>query len=148
MPERGRSFSGTRRLLLTFGPLLSALVLELIVFEVLGRRQGVPGFASVESLIAVLNQSAVLGIMAVGMTFVIITGGIDLSVGSIVAISVVLCAMIVQWGGSPTWLWRIVGRGAVLISGAAVGSVAGGLVTRFAIPALIATHSALIRRFT
>ncbi|MBI2422916.1 MAG: ABC transporter permease [Candidatus Hydrogenedentes bacterium] len=139
MPERGRSFAGTRRLVLTFAPLLSALVLELIVFEVLGRRQGVPGFASVESLIAVLNQSAVLGIMAVGMTFVIITGGIDLSVGSIVALSGVLCAMIVQWGGSPAWLWLIVGMGAALLSGAAAGAVAGALVTRFAIPPFIAT---------
>lgn len=49
-------------------------------------------FLSSTNLINVLRQSAVVGIIAVGMTFVILTGGIDLSIGGVVAVSGVLCA--------------------------------------------------------
>lgn len=128
-----------RRGLLTFGPLLAALVLEIIVFELISRRQGLSGFASVNLLILVLDQSAIYGVMAVGMTFVIITGGIDLSVGSVLAFGGVLCAMIVQWGGNPLWGWMPVAWLAALLAGCVIGGAIGVLVTRVAIPPFIAT---------
>lgn len=129
-----------KRTLLTFGPLVLALILEIVIFEMIGRRQDNPGFASLNTLILVLNQSAVYGVMAVGMTFVIITGGIDLSVGSLVACAGVLCAMFVHWGGGEhVWAWIIIGWVAALCLGAIVGSVEGLLITRFSIPPFIAT---------
>jgi ribose transport system permease protein len=128
-----------RRVLLTFGPLLAALALEIVVFEFMGRRQDNPGFASFNTLMLVLNQSAVFGVMAVGMTFVIITGGIDLSVGSLAAFGGVLCAMVVQRGGDPVWVWILAGWLAAVVLGAASGSFTGLLVSRMSIPPFIAT---------
>ena len=46
-----------------------------------------PSFLNVTNIFNILKQNAVYGVLAVGMTFVIVTGGIDLSVGSIVAVS-------------------------------------------------------------
>jgi ribose/xylose/arabinose/galactoside ABC-type transport system permease subunit len=128
-----------RRGLLTYGPLIAALVLEVVVFEFISRRQGVGGFASFNLLILVLDQSAIYGVMAVGMTFVIITAGIDLSVGSVLALCGVLCAMVVQWGGDPLWFWIIAGWIVALGAGVLVGVTNGLLITRLAIPPFIAT---------
>lgn len=129
-----------KRYLITFGPLLGALILEIVVFEFIGRRQGNPGFASPTTLILVLNQSVIFGVMAVGMTFVIITGGIDLSVGSLMACGGVLCAMLVRRsGGEDVWGWIAAGWIAALVLGVLAGSLSGLLVTRFDIPPFIAT---------
>src|SRR5919109_4594815 len=55
-------------------------------------------FASVDNLLNILEASSFLGLVAVGMTFVIIGGGIDLSVGSLLALSAVLAAFASQYG--------------------------------------------------
>ncbi len=125
--------------LLNYGPLLLALVVEVILFDILGRRQGAPPFIALENAILVLNQSAIYGVMAVGMTFVILTGGIDLAVGSFLALGGVLCAMAVQYGGEPVWMWLILGYGLAVAVGAGLGACAGGLITGFGVPPFIAT---------
>ena len=51
------------------------------------------------NLLNVANQIAVIAIIAIGMTLVIITAGIDLSVGSLIAFSAVICCWVVQWDG-------------------------------------------------
>ncbi len=127
------------RAALTSGPLLLALAVEVAVFEWIGVRQGAPGFASTSTLIGVLNQSAVYGVMAVGMTFIIITGGIDLSVGSLLALCGVASASIVLWGGEPALLWVVLGGLFALGVGAASGVFAGSLVAFVGIPPFIAT---------
>ncbi|MBI2435173.1 MAG: hypothetical protein HYV26_20130, partial [Candidatus Hydrogenedentes bacterium] len=124
---------------LTYGPLLAALALEFAIFEYLGRRQGIPWFVSTDILMLILNQSVVYGIMVVGMTFVIITGGIDLAVGSLLACAGVAAAMVVQWGGEPVWAYNALGGVAALLLGAGVGAIAGFLITAFGIPPFIAT---------
>lgn len=139
MPFNSAKRQALRRALLTFAPLLAALAVEVVIFEALGRWQGNYGFASVNTLILVLNQSAVFGVMAVGMTFVIITGGIDLSVGSLAAFSGVLCALAVRHGGNPVWLWIVAGWGLSVSLGAILGGLTGVLVTRLSIPPFIAT---------
>lgn len=131
--------SSLKRLLLAYGPLLFALALEFVIFEFLGRRNGNPGFASAGILLMILNQSVVYGVMAVGMTFVIITGGIDLSIGSLLACAGVAGAMVVQWGGDPVWTWILLGWVLAVLLGACSGAIAGGLVTLFGIPPFIAT---------
>jgi len=142
---RARAFRGSP--LLTFGPLAVALVAEVSLFEFIGRSQGNPGFASIGTLILVLNQSAVFGVAAVGVTFIILTAGIDLSIGSLFACAGVLCALVVNYGlggvDDPSTtaliLWLTAGGLAGLLLGALVGAVSGGLITLFRIPPFIAT---------
>lgn len=61
----------------------------------------VPYFLSITNFISILMQSAALGLMAVGLTAVLITGGIDLSIPSLMSFSAVLGAMYMKHGGNP-----------------------------------------------
>ena len=73
----------------------------------------------------ILLQSSMLGVVAVGMTFVILTGGIDLSVGSVLSFCSVLAAMMFNNGhGYPLPIVLV----ATLAIGAAIGAVNGGLI--------------------
>jgi ribose transport system permease protein len=92
-------------------------------------------FISPNNLINIGVQSAVVAIIAIGMTIVIITAGIDLSVGSVAALSGVLGALLVVQYGVPVPL-AIVGGAA---TGAAAGVVNGVLVTRAGMAPFIAT---------
>jgi ribose/xylose/arabinose/galactoside ABC-type transport system permease subunit len=60
-----------------------------------------PVFLTSINIINIVRQTSIYGIMAVGMTFVILTGGIDLSVGSLLAISGVACAGMLRVGFGP-----------------------------------------------
>jgi simple sugar transport system permease protein len=64
-----------------------------------------PGFASTRVICNILTDNAFLGIIAVGMTFVILSGGIDLSVGSVIAFTGVFLAKAIGFWGSLRW-WR------------------------------------------
>lgn len=87
-----------------------------------------------------LRQASVYGILACGMTLVIITGGIDLAVGSILALSAVCCAtMSIHWGWSP---WLVVPLS--LAMGAACGGVAGGITSRLGVQPFIATLAMMV----
>lgn len=93
-----------------------------------------PYFLTLDNLKTVLEQSAINGIIAVGMTFVIISAGIDLSVGSILAFSGIILALVLEKGMAlPMAL--LVGLGA----GGACGLVNGLLVTLGRLPPFIAT---------
>jgi ribose transport system permease protein len=98
-------------------------------------------FLSASNLRNVADQIAVIAIIAIGMTMVIITGGIDLSVGSLVALSAVSTAWFIQrWGGASASVGAMVGAGiaATLICGV-IGLFSGATVTLFRIPPFIAT---------
>jgi ribose transport system permease protein len=87
-----------------------------------------------------LRQVSVYGILACGMTLVIITGGIDLSVGSVLGLTgVCFSLMLADWGWSP-WLAVPV----CLAIGAACGGVSGVLTARFAIQPFIATLAMMV----
>ncbi len=72
------------------------LIIEIVLFSILS-----PYFLSVDNLINILRQVSIVGIMAVGMTFVILTGGIDLSIGGVVACVGVICAKLMVNGVHP-----------------------------------------------
>lgn len=98
-------------------------------------------FLSPSNLRNVADQIAVIAIIAVGMTMVILTGGIDLSVGSLIALSAVAAAwMIRRWGGASATFPAMLGASlaAIALSGA-VGVFSGVMVTGFRIPPFIAT---------
>ena len=110
-----------------------ALLLELIVFSVVS-----PYFLTAENLLNVSLQASITAIIAAGMTFVILTGGIDLSVGSLVALA----------GIVTTWLLKLdvpiavafaVAITAGMLVGAGSGALAGLFITRFNITPFIVT---------
>ncbi len=90
----------------------------------------------------VAGQSAVFAIIAIGMTLVIITGGIDLSVGSLVALSAVTAAMVIRdgFGGEHASVVGIIGGivAAVFIA-ALIGCISGVMITGFGMPPFIVT---------
>jgi len=139
MPSESEPHRTVWRFLGAYGFLILGIVIECAVFEGLARRQGLPSFLSLKSFVNVLNQSAVYGVLSVGMTFVILTGGIDLSVGSLIAFGGVTCATVVKWGGEPVWGWLIAGWVVAFLAGGAAGSLSGALITRANVPPFIAT---------
>jgi ribose transport system permease protein len=100
-----------------------------------------PTFLLPDNLRNVANQITVIAIIAVGMTMVIITAGIDLSVGSLIALSAVVAAWLIgRIGGesASTGVMMLGCLGGILLSGG-VGAFSGLMVTRFRIPPFIAT---------
>jgi len=93
-----------------------------------------PHFLSVSNLLNVMEQTSINAVIAVGMTFVILSGGIDLSVGSVLALAGVVLASALRAGATmPLSIPAGVGAGAVC------GLVNGLLITRGRLPAFIAT---------
>lgn len=111
-----------------------AFAVLLVVFSVAS-----PWFLSAHNFLNIGRQTALVSIIAVGMTFVIISGQIDLSVGSTLALSGMMAALAMQYV-SDTWF---VGCVAGLATGAAVGLVNGVITTELKIPSFLVTLGAL-----
>nr|WP_232219637.1 ribose ABC transporter permease [Carnobacterium pleistocenium] len=110
------------------GPLLALIVLVILVTVVN------PGFISPNNLLNLLRQVSTNALIAFGMTFVIITGGIDLSVGSTLALSSALMAGAIASGLDP-----ILAMVLSLFAGTAFGAVNGLLITKGRMAPFIAT---------
>ena len=94
-----------------------------------------PGFATTRVICNILTDNAFLGIVAVGMTFVILSGGIDLSVGSVIAFTgVFLARMIGDYHMLPLVAFPL-----VLVMGCGFGAFMGWLIDALKIPAFIIT---------
>ncbi|WP_051328919.1 ABC transporter permease [Geminicoccus roseus] len=93
-----------------------------------------PTFLTADNLFNITRNFAFIGIMALGMTAVILTGGIDLSVGSIMGVVGVVCGLILQ--AEQHWLLAIV---AGLATGAAIGAVNGALISYVRLPPFVVT---------
>jgi ribose transport system permease protein len=110
-----------------------AFILEFILFALLS-----PYFFTPDNLLNVSLQASITAIIAAGMTFVILTGGIDLSVGSLVAFAGIVTTTLLKTGLSP-------GAGFIvaIVAGLAVGSLSGAFagfcITRFNIAPFIVT---------
>jgi ribose transport system permease protein len=101
-----------------------------------------PDFLTRENLVNVVNQNADVAIIAIGMTLVIITAGIDLSVGSLLALSAVVTAVSIQRlaGGEHASLIGLLGCGLIGIGLCALcGTFNGLMVTYFRVPAFVVT---------
>jgi len=109
---------------------LGALMILLAFFSVISEP-----FRTTENYISILVATAVNGVLAMGVTFVIITGGIDLSVGTTMTFCSVVMGLVVTNAGFPLWL----GIPAALAAGALVGAVNGTLIAKAKIPPFIAT---------
>lgn len=105
-----------------------------------------PTFAKLENLLSVANQTAIYAILAIGMTMVIVTAGIDLSVGSLVALSSVVAAMVIRSGGGQeaSAVMVVLGSLAGIAVCGGAGLFNGAMVTRFGIPPFIITLSMMM----
>lgn len=98
-----------------------------------------PKFLTVQNLLNLLQQSSIVGIIALGMTFVILVAGIDLSVGSTLALSSMTMAILVTSG-----LGSLPAILIALIAGGAIGAINGLISTKLKVPAFIATLATMV----
>ncbi len=110
--------------------LAAILLLEVAVFSIIGTN-----FLTLGNAFEVLRLSVEIGLLAVALTPVITTGGIDLSVGSLMGLSAVVFGMLWRDAGLPI----VAAAAATLLLGALAGSVNGLLITLGRIPPLIVT---------
>ncbi|MBS1988978.1 MAG: ABC transporter permease [Cyanobacteria bacterium SZAS LIN-2] len=114
---------------------ITALVVVYIIFSILAPQS----FTSGRNLALIVRQTTIVGITALGMTLVIISGGIDLSVGSIVALVTVVVAWMLDHNVSP-----ILAAAAALLVGSLCGAVNGTLITRLKLVPFIITLGTLL----
>ena len=134
MAKTGKELIGTRsaawRILLQCAGLLIALVLLIVAFSI-----ATSHFLSVTMLRTISNQIPDAVLLVVGMTFVMIVGGIDLSVGSVMALSGALLGICLA-----RWHWPLLPAIAVcLLTGLACGMVNGLITVQWRLPSFIVT---------
>lgn len=93
-----------------------------------------PSFFSMRVVVNIFGDNAFLGIAAIGMTFVILSGGIDLSVGSVLAFTTILVATLVDAGLHP-----LIAIPPVLLLGTFFGAFMGLLISRYDLPPFLVT---------
>lgn len=110
---------------------LCLLIIFIIISTILS-----PNFLTMGNVLNLLQQASIPGIVAIGMTVVILIGGIDLSVGSVLAFSGMIASMIVSKNGGITGI--ILGLLGGLAVGILMGAVTGMLISKFNLPDFIA----------
>ncbi len=125
----------SRSRLSRFASLVGLLAVALLAIVFSPVRDGRPVFLDVGNLTDILRQVAEKGILAAGMTPVIISAGIDLSVGSVLALSATLTGALLMRGGLDPWTTALV----VLGVGCLWGLLNGVVIARWRLPAFIAT---------
>lgn len=118
--------SNTRQKLLAFASLLGLL----IFFSVAS-----PSFMQTDNMVGILQATAVNGVLAIACTFVIITSGIDLSVGTLMTFCAVMAGVVLTYWGLPFYLGVL----AAIFFGALSGFISGVLIAKLKIPPFIAT---------
>ncbi len=108
----------------------AALVILYIFFALVGRN-----FFSTATAIQILESSYYIGLMAIGVTFVIITGGIDLSIGTVMMCSALIGGVAYTNWGFPFWAVLLM----VPVIGLAFGTLNGFMVAKWKLPPFIAT---------
>jgi ribose transport system permease protein len=119
--------------------ILGVLLIIVVFFSVAAGNK----FLSTSNFSLISQNIAVWAVLGVGMTFVIITSGIDLSIGSVLVFSSVVAAKVMESIGGDSWGVAGVGILAALVTGAAWGVLNGFLVAKAKIPALIVTLGSL-----
>src|SRR5690606_34717129 len=108
----------------------ASLIVMFVVFSLAS-----PNFATFTNIVGILLSTAVIGVLAVGVTFVIITGGIDLSVGTVMTFASVMTGVFISFWKLPIAVGVVGG----LLAGALAGCVNGLVVAKMKIPPFIAT---------
>ena len=106
-----------------------------LILLVAGFSLASPNFFQLSNIMAILQATSVNGVLAVGVTLIIITGGIDLSIGTLMTFCAVMTGVVLTWGGMPLPLGVLT----AIATGACAGLVSGTLVAKAKIPPFIAT---------
>jgi len=128
----------------TLGPLVGLIFVFALFTVMVWSRTGRLSFLTMTNLEVILLQTAVVGIAALGMTLIIISGGIDLSVGSNIALVTVVVALMLretadpQTFASPPWAPPLAVVAGILAA-TAIGGVIGLLITQLRLSPFIAT---------
>lgn len=128
-PPSGKSgvrVSGAFHRLLAF----SGLIALVVVFSLAS-----PNFMQTQNVLAILQATSVNGVLAIAATLVIITGGIDLSVGTLMTFCAVIAGVVLTYLGLPL----PVGVAASVLAGTAVGLISGTIIAKLKVPPFIAT---------
>ena len=115
--------------------LSNASSLIVLIVLCIGLTIAEPAFGSFANLVNILQQVTVIAVLALGVNVVIFTGGIDISVGSIVAFTGIVMGKLIVEGGMPD----AVGIAAALLIGALCGAFNGIMISRFKLQPMIAT---------
>ena len=107
-----------------------ALIVLFIVFSLAS-----PNFLQFDNVVGILLATAVNGVLALGVTFIIITGGIDLSVGTVMTLAAVMTGVVVTVWGLPLPLGVLAG----VATGTLMGLINGTIIARLKVPPFIAT---------
>jgi ribose transport system permease protein len=138
-PDFDRSASGWRAPAYAFlrnrSLTITVAGLILFVFFSVAARQ----FLTANNLLNIVRNVSLIGIVAVGMTYVLVAGEIDLSVGSVYGVLIVIMGQLVSGAGVDPWLATLV----VMGLGALIGTLNGTLVARFGVPSFIVTLAML-----
>ena len=120
----------------------AGLVVALLLICIVGTVTAGDRFASTDNVLTILRLAAIIGVVSIGMTFVIIGGGIDLSVGAIVALSSVWCTTLAtqDMARDVHWVWMVA---VALLVGSACGLVNGLLIAYGGIVPFIMTLAML-----
>src|SRR5579863_8407963 len=108
----------------------ASLILLLVFFSFAS-----PAFMQTDNMINILQATAVNGVLAIASTFVIITAGIDLSVGTLMTFTAVMAGVFLTYWGLPMWTGVVAAIG----TGALAGAISGSLIAKLKIPPFIAT---------
>jgi ribose/xylose/arabinose/galactoside ABC-type transport system permease subunit len=135
-PPRTRTGLARLRPSTRYTPLIVTAGLLVVAFVIGSVRYR--GFSSGQVILNLFVDNAFLIVLAVGMTFVILTGGIDLSVGSVVALSTMIAASLLRSGWPPVPVILV-----VLVAGTTLGLMSGLVIHYFGIQPFIATLAAM-----
>ncbi|HWU19853.1 MAG TPA: ABC transporter permease [Devosia sp.] len=124
--RRGIRISGAFHRLLAF----SGLIALVVVFSLAS-----PNFMQTQNVLAILQATSVNGVLAIAATLVIITGGIDLSVGTLMTFCAVIAGVVLTYLGLPLPLGVV----AAILAGTCVGLVSGTIIAKLKVPPFIAT---------
>ena len=124
--RRGLLRSSAMQTVLAFG----ALIVLLVVFSIAS-----PNFLQFDNIVGILLATAVNGVLALGVTFVIVTGGIDLSIGTVMTLSAVMTGMFIT-----NWHWPLLpGILGGILTGTLAGAANGVVIAKLKVPPFIAT---------
>ncbi|MFC7490143.1 MULTISPECIES: ABC transporter permease [unclassified Knoellia] len=139
---QGSSASALSRLYASPATRSLGLVIALVVLFVVGVATGGERFGSFDNVLTILRYASIIGVVSVGMTFVIASGGIDLSVGAIVALSSVWATTLATQTMAENSHWILM-VGTALLVGSACGLVNGLLIAYGRLAPFIATLAML-----
>lgn len=130
-----KNVSGSKTSLFRSDAMQRVMAFGALIVLFIGFSIASPYFLTFDNIVGILLATAVNGILALGVTFVIITAGIDLSVGTVMTFSAVMTGVFITFWGWPVPVGILGG----MLAGALAGFINGTLISRMKIPPFIAT---------